>query len=111
MALFGVKFAARKTPKGIKMTKVYLLDGKLLKVGDWESQGEINPLPEGAVEADVELAVTDKGSTVLASDYEALRRDAYPPIRDQLDALWKGASAATEMAEQVQAVKDKYPKP
>lgn len=95
---------------GEEMAKVYLLDGKLLKVGNWESQGEVSPLPEGVVEVDAELAVTDKGSTVLASDYEALRRDAYPPIRDQLDALWKGSGAAAEMAEQVQSVKDKYPK-
>ena len=88
------------------MSKVYLLDGKLLLVGEWAS---LEPIPENAVEADVELAITDKGTTVLASDYEALRKDAYPPIRDQLDALWKGGEHATEMALLVQAVKDRYP--
>jgi hypothetical protein len=102
------------------MTKVYLLDGKLIGVGDWvclfepDEDGNLiasNPLPEGAVEADVALAATARGSIVLADDYEALRYDEYPPMRDQLDALWKGGDAATEMAAQVQAIKDKYPKP
>jgi len=90
------------------MSKVYLLNGKLLLVGEWTS---LEPIPEDAVEADVELAVTARGSVVLATDYEALRYDEYPPIRDQLDALWKGGEHATEMAALVLAIKEKYPKP
>jgi hypothetical protein len=39
------------------------------------------------------------------------RQNEYPPIGDQLDALWKGGDAATEMLARVQAVKAKYPKP
>lgn len=39
------------------------------------------------------------------------RSVAYPPIGDQLDALWKGGAAAAEMLAKVQAVKAKYPKP
>lgn len=35
----------------------------------------------------------------------------YPPVGDQLDALWKGGEAAAEMLAKVQAVKAKYPKP
>ena len=39
------------------------------------------------------------------------RRDrVYPPIGDQLDALWKGGAAAEEMLAQIQAVKARYPK-
>jgi hypothetical protein len=45
------------------------------------------------------------------SDYKALRLNEYPPIGDQLDALWKGGEAAVEMLAKVQAVKAKYPKP
>ncbi len=44
-------------------------------------------------------------------DYAKRRKDAYPPIGDQLDALWKGGEAAESMREQVMAVKTKYPKP
>jgi hypothetical protein len=43
--------------------------------------------------------------------YQAERAAEYPPIGDQLDALWKGGEAAAAMLAQVQAVKAKYPKP
>ncbi len=43
--------------------------------------------------------------------YADKRRFEYPPIGDQLDALWKGGAAQEEMAQRVKAVKDKYPKP
>jgi hypothetical protein len=43
--------------------------------------------------------------------YQTLRAAEYPPIGDQLDALWKGGDAAAAMLAQVQAVKAKYPKP
>jgi hypothetical protein len=46
-----------------------------------------------------------------AKQYQRLRKPEYPPIGDQLDALWKGGDAATEMLAKVQAVKAKYPKP
>jgi len=42
--------------------------------------------------------------------YKEQRAAAYPPIGDQLDALWKGGDAAAEMLAQVQAVKAAYPK-
>ena len=45
-----------------------------------------------------------------AHAYIAKRQAEYPPIGDQLDALWKGGDAATEMLAKVQAVKTKYPK-
>ena len=46
-----------------------------------------------------------------ANAYKDLRVKEYPPIGDQLDALWKGGDAAAEMLAKVQAVKAKYPKP
>lgn len=42
--------------------------------------------------------------------YQRDRQKEYPPIGDQLDALWKGGDAAAEMLAKVQAVKTKYPK-
>jgi len=42
--------------------------------------------------------------------YAQKRAAEYPPIGDQLDALWKGGAAAEEMLVKVQAVKNKYPK-
>ena len=47
---------------------------------------------------------------VIPQTYRELRANAYPPIGDQLDALWKGGAAAEEMLTQIQAVKARYPK-
>jgi hypothetical protein len=45
-----------------------------------------------------------------AHSYIAKRVAEYPTIGDQLDALWKGGDAQTEMLAKVMAVKTKYPK-
>ncbi len=42
--------------------------------------------------------------------YKQQRASEYPPIGDQLDALWKGGNEAAAMLAKVQAVKAKYPK-
>ncbi len=47
---------------------------------------------------------------VYAHAYIAKRAAEYPPIGDQLDALWKGGAEAEAMLAKVQAVKQKYPK-
>ena len=47
----------------------------------------------------------------LDQDYRELRRGEYPPIAEQLDALWKGGNAAEEMKAKVLAVKERFPKP
>ena len=45
-----------------------------------------------------------------ALTYAEKRRQEYPPIGDQLDALWKGGAEAEAMKALVQAVKNKFPK-
>ena len=45
-----------------------------------------------------------------AHSYIEKRQSEYPTIGDQLDALWKGGDAQTEMLAKVMAVKAKYPK-
>jgi len=42
--------------------------------------------------------------------YSHKRQREYPPIGDQLDALFKAGVYPAEMAAVIQAVKDKYPK-
>lgn len=44
------------------------------------------------------------------SNYAADRLNEYPSIGDQLDALFHAGVFPAEMAAQIQAVKDKYPK-
>ena len=43
--------------------------------------------------------------------YQELRAAAYPPVGDQLDAMWKGGEAEAAMSETILAVKAEYPKP
>jgi hypothetical protein len=42
--------------------------------------------------------------------YKFSRVSEYPPITDQLDALYHAGVFPDDMAAQIQAVKDKYPK-
>ncbi|MBI1362711.1 MAG: hypothetical protein GC134_01900 [Proteobacteria bacterium] len=50
-------------------------------------------------------------NTVAGLTYQEQRRQAYPPIGDQLDAIWKGGLARADMQAQIEAVKAAYPKP
>ena len=66
-----------------------------------------------AYDADGNEVAYDKAAVqayVDAHAYIAKRQAEYPPIGDQLDALWKGGEAAAEMLAKVQAVKSKFPK-
>jgi hypothetical protein len=68
---------------------------------------------EIAYDADGNEVSYDKAAVeayVQAHSYISKRQAEYPPIGDQLDALWKGGEAAAEMLAKVQAVKAKYPK-
>jgi len=58
----------------------------------------------------VQIDLDAVNAWVDPSAYKAKRIAEYPPIGDQLDALWKGGDAAAEMLATVQAVKAKYPK-
>ena len=49
-------------------------------------------------------------NSITAKTYITKRLAEYPTIGDQLDALWKGGDAQTEMLAKVMAVKTKYPK-
>lgn len=42
--------------------------------------------------------------------YKYQRASEYPPIGDQLDALFHAGVFPADMAAQIQAIKDKYPK-
>ena len=58
-----------------------------------------------------EAAWATEQAALTKTEYQRDRAAEYPPIGDQLDALWKGGEAAAAMLAQVQAVKTKYPKP
>jgi hypothetical protein len=49
-------------------------------------------------------------NTYQAKQYARDRVSEYPPIGDQLDALFHAGVFPQEMADKIQAVKNKYPK-
>ena len=75
--------------------------------GAFDAQGNKVAIDEAAVVAEVSRL----HAKYDAQAYARSRAAEYPPIGDQLDALWKGGDAATEMLAKVQAVKAQYPKP
>lgn len=58
----------------------------------------------------VSYDLTAAQALVSANAYKNQRASEYPPIGDQLDALFKAGVFPAEMAAAIQAVKDKYPK-
>jgi len=77
-----------------------MVDGKLVPLSDKEQ-----------AEYDAEQkAWTDGQAERDATKYQRDRAEAYPPIGDQLDALYHGGVFPKEMADLIKSVKDKYPK-
>jgi len=74
----------------------------------------VHLLPVGSVQITDEEAntirTTRQATDQTARTYAEKRVAEYPTIGDQLDALWKGGDAQTEMLAKVMAVKAKYPK-
>ena len=44
------------------------------------------------------------------SNYVERRVKEYPPLEEQMDALWKGGKEAEAMRNQIKGIKSKYPK-
>jgi hypothetical protein len=75
------------------------------------AEGQVPFTPEEEAEFDaMEAEHTAKKAEAARTKYQRDRAAEYPPIGDQLDAMWKGGDAATAMLAQIQAVKAKYPK-
>ena len=67
----------------------------------------------GAMDADgnsVEIDIDAVNAWVDPDAYKFSRASEYPAIGDQLDALFHAGVFPADMAAQIQAVKDKYPK-
>jgi hypothetical protein len=76
------------------------------------ANGPVPFTPQEEAEWDAREAEHAAQQAALAkTQYQRQRAAEYPPIGDQLDALWKGGEVAAAMLAQVQAVKAKYPKP
>jgi len=60
--------------------------------------------------SDVMAEATRLQAEFDAKEYARSRATEYPSIGDQLDALFHAGAFPDDMAAQIQAVKDKYPK-
>lgn len=68
------------------------------------------PLTEQDI-ADDQAKDAAEAVRLAAEGYKDARRFEYPPVADQLDALWKGGADEAAMRARIEAVKAKYPKP
>jgi len=79
--------------------RIKIVDGVEVKLTD----DELSEIETAEAEWDAHLAEEAK------TQYQRDRK--YPPIGDQLDALFHAGVFPEEMAAQLQAVKDAHPKP
>lgn len=97
--------------------KIYAeIDYKEAQWAALEPKTKTVPIPFNPITGESTVVVDIAKEEVVKPDYPdyyALRRDEYPPIGDQLDAISKGIDSPEyqEILIKIQAVKDKYPKP
>ena len=72
---------------------------------EWVDTNQTKP-----TEAEVAAEIVRLTAQAEADKYKAKRAAEYPPIGEQLDALFHAGVFPAAMAEQIQAIKDKYPK-
>ena len=61
-------------------------------------------------QAEIDAEISRLQAEYDSQDYARKREAEYPPIGDQLDALFHAGVFPSDMAAILQAVKDKYPK-
>ena len=61
--------------------------------------------------AELTAELTRLQNDYIVKQYQRDRAKSYPPIGDQLDAIWKGGDAEIAMRAMVLEVKAQYPKP
>ena len=79
-------------------------DGAGVYIKEWTSASPQPPV------ARIEAAHAEWQTEHNSTEYQRLRAPEYPPIGDQLDALFHAGVFPADMAAQLQAVKDGYPK-
>ena len=96
------------TAKGLEnLGYTNLVDFVLQDDGDGVYIAEWNHSDAQPTEAEITTADAEWHSQ---NDHKFQRKNEYPSIGDQLDALFHAGVFPEEMAATIQAVKDKYPK-
>jgi hypothetical protein len=79
----------------------------------WDNTGEVvwhNPSTAPVTDAQIDAELARLQTEYETKEYQRKRVLEYPSIGDQLDALFHAGVFPEDMAEQIQAIKDKYPK-
>lgn len=71
---------------------------------EWLDQNQTKPTQE-----EVEAEIVRLQAEYDAQQYQRLRKEAYPPIADQLDILYHGGFDAWRTA--IDEIKEQFPKP
>ena len=81
------------------------------KVASIDSEGNPTFTDDwGFTWAELQAEITRLQAEEDATRYQRLRAVEYPPIGDQLDALFRAGVFPEDIASKIQAIKDKYPK-
>ncbi len=86
-------YSGKFTVTGIDIDTLSFQDGKVFDI------------------AVIKAEITKRLSEFNNTQYQRNRQSNYPPVGDQLDALFKAGAFPAEMAAQIQEVKDANPKP
>jgi hypothetical protein len=86
----------------LKPNAKWILRGEEL---EWLDTIETKPTEE-----ELQIEIVRLQAQYEAKEYQRQRVAEYPSIGDQLDALFHAGVFPEDMAEQIQAIKDKYPK-
>jgi len=84
----------------------WTLNGDSYEGLTWLDETQTKPT-EDEIAQEIERLRSEQERT----QYQRQRAPEYPSIGDQLDALFHAGVFPPEMAAQIQAIKDKYPKP
>jgi len=80
----------------------------------WQSLDPKTKTIENSITGEMEIVDIQKEEIVKPDvpDYYALRRNEYPKISDQLDAIWKGPDSSDyqRLKDKILEIKTKYPK-
>jgi len=80
-------------------------DGEGQYIKEWNINA---PIP---TEQEFKKAWKDLTKFKKDNEYKELRRKEYPPLVEQLEALWEGEGKIEEMRDKIKAIWEKYPKP
>jgi hypothetical protein len=90
----------------------FILNSVEQKINEWDLlEPKIREIDNGFDEVITVPINRDEIVKPEYPDYYAKRANEYPPLADQIDALWKGGDDYQAMLDKISAIKNKYPKP